>query len=257
MTIPEKNFAWLDGFQRVPEPQDYGDDYRRGDLPLALLRHTWEGVPDGYSGITDYMVRHMRYERPHFVFACPLTTRLKFEPSEGSRRRIRQSPAKLGFAVLAQAQPLDGPSFSLRGAYEKHKPAYCEVEGKQVRVETNHAHVWQSEFIGWAADSRFLTDKELEWEVENAWVPQCLAGGIPELRYYQMVGSNTDRIKPSLWMDPAFRKEHNFYGHQHMPYNTHWDPGAYPYAEVAGEVNKRLDEARRKNTTYTTTGDGQ
>ena len=245
--------AWLEGFYRIAETQDYGG-YRRGDLPLALLRHTWEGVPASVRSLERYVVEHMRHERPHFVFACPKTTTLAFEKSGGSRKRKSNKIARSGYSLIAQAQPLDGPSFSLRGAYKNHKPAYCEVGGKQVRVETNHAHVWQSEFIGWAGDSKNLTDAELEWEVENAWIPQCLAGGIHELRPYQDVGTSTERILPELWMDAGWRAAHNFVGHEHMPYNTHWDPGAYPYGEVADEVNKRLHAIARRDTTDSTIG---
>ena len=41
-------------------------------------------------------------------------------------------------------------------------------------------------------------------------------------------------------MDPYWREDHNFGGHQDIPNNDHWDCGKYPYGEMADEVNKVL-----------------
>ena len=237
--------AWLDGFDRIDGVRDYGG-YRRGDLSLFLLRHTWEGIGANAQWHIDYVRKRMRNARPHFVAANPHTTALAYQKAYGgSKARVSDSEVKEGYEYLGQAQPTDGPSWSLRGIYQRNalgqkKPRYVIVDGKSVAVESNHANVWQTEFVSWAADMRNLTDEELEWERDKVWLPQCRAGGITELIPWEKVGSNK-KIPDAIWMSPSARKEFNFGGHQHMPKpNNHWDSGPYPYGEMATEVNKVL-----------------
>ena len=239
--------AWLEGFTRIPGVQDYGD-IRRPDLPLALLRHTWEGIYHTALAHIRYTAQHMTHERPHFVVANPHTTALAYEKAyAGSKKRMSDAEIRDGYELLGQAQPLDGPSFSLRGAYVERVPATFRAGGKVVRVETNHANVWQTEFVGWAADTNNLTDDELNWEARKLWLRLCLAGDIAEMKPYKNVGDSRDRLPGRLSMNPNWREEHNFVGHQHMPFNTHWDPGPYPYHEVAQEVNRLLAQARKEH----------
>ena len=236
--------GWLDGWDRVPDEQNYGS-YRRPDLPLALLRHTWEGIGRTPQWHIDYVRKKMRLARPHFVAACPITTSLTYKKSYGgSKSRVSNIASREGYELLAQAQPTTGPSWSLRGIYEwvagKKKPRTCIVDGRWVNVESNHANVWQTEFVSWAADMRNLTDAELEWERDNLWMPQVLAGGITEVVPWEAVGSSK-KIPDEVWMSPSARAEFNFVGHQHMPPpNNHWDSGPYPYGEMSDELNRVL-----------------
>ena len=238
---------WFDGFDRIDGVRDYGE-YRRGDLPLFLLRHTWEGIGATAQWHKDYVRKRMRNARPHFVVANPHTTALAYQKSYGgSKARVSDSEIKEGYEYLGQAQPTDGPSWSLRGIYYrtmlgKKKPRYVIIDGQSVRVESNHANVWQTEFVSYAADMRNLTDEELEWERDKVWLPQVRAGGLTEVVPWERVGSNK-KIPDEVWMSPERRKEFNFGGHQHIPPpNDHWDSGPYPYGEMADELNKVLKD---------------
>ena len=87
---------------------------------------------------------------------------------------------------------------------------------------------------------KHITDDELRAELPH-WVNVCRARGITELRPIRRVGAFPPiRLPWDRWMDPIWREDHNWGGHQDIPNNDHWDCGKYPYGEMADEVNKVL-----------------
>lgn len=234
---------WLEGFDRIPGTRNYGA-YRRGDINLALLRHTWEGIGRTAQWHKDYVQKRMRNSRPHFVVANKHTTALAYKKSYGgSRVRVSDIETLPGFEYFGQAEPLDEVSWSLPGMYEPgtRTPRYCVVNGERVRVESNNAHIWQTEFVGYAADTPNLSDEELEWE-RDYWLTLCRAGGLQKLVPWEDVGTY-NKIPDEELMDP--KREFNFFGHSAIPPpSKHWDSGPYKYGEMADEVNKVLRQGR-------------
>ena len=178
--------TWLDGFTRVDDVRGKGGGTFVNAAPCGVI-HTTEG-----SNIDAALsVYRSKMVAPH----CTV------DPA----RRIR-----------LQHLPLD------RSAY-----ALVNDNGG---VETNRHGARQIEVVGFAGRMHDLPDDQLEWLATEVVRPVSQAVGItgPGLRCYGegagwvlATPSARQRMSAAQWT--AFD---GWCGHQHVPENSHWDPGA-------------------------------
>lgn len=114
-------------------------------------------------------------------------------------------------------------------------------------VETGRAPiVIQVEIVYTAATTPAMAGADLDWLGTDVFGPLCLAAGVPLTTSVEFVGegagwvlaseSARQRLSPQAWL--AYE---GVLGHQHVPENTHWDPGAI-------DMTRILAAARGTNT---------
>lgn len=120
---------------------------------------------------------------------------------------------------LWQHQPITEPSKALL-----HPPG---------TMETNRAHVIQTELIGFAAQTEHWSDAEYariaalaRWIEENANVPRRCA-----VKFTSTGGHQATRLGQS-----GFITYSGHLGHEHAASQSHWDPGRFLIAKVLGNV---------------------
>lgn len=115
------------------------------------------------------------------------------------------------------------------GIFEQLLP--LEKPGRALRnlsggVETNNRdHVYQIEIVGKAAEVPHYADA---WYRQlGIWVSQiCAETGVPLVMPYRFAGSSAYGIKGAVRLTNAeWLAASGIIGHQHVPENTHWDPG--------------------------------
>ena len=118
----------------------------------------------------------------------------------------------------AQHVPLSRPARALRNTSRQG--------------ETNRdRRVFQVEIVGWSAQSPAMTTDQLDWLGTEVIGPLARATGTPlvttvvfhgpDAGWTLAVESARQRLDP-----PAYDSYRGILGHQHVPENTHWDPGA-------------------------------
>ena len=111
--------------------------------------------------------------------------------------------------------------------------------------------VVQVETVGWSADSPNLTDEELKWEAERyaeicALIEKKTLHEFSPTPYRPVGKQGRDEMRVSEWMDRD--RPFNVVAHQHVPYNTHWNTGAYPFKEVCEEITHILKQTKTFNS---------
>ena len=126
-----------------------------------------------------------------------------------------------GWAQLWQHLPIDTAARALR-----HPP---------LTVQTNRANVIQVEIVGRAALASSFPRTYLDgiaslmrWIEANAGVPR--SSGVPWLTYPPPPGQNA-RMSKTAWLAYS-----GWCGHQHVPRNTHGDPGAIDIDYLLGSA---------------------
>lgn len=178
---------------RLSPHRPNGSEPRRGDLPPRAVIHTTETDP----GTLDAVARNLEW--PYHLLV------------DVKNRRIRQL-----------IRSLDRTAYSLRAA----------------RFETNHAgsHCVQISLVMRAKDAPSLSDGDLDWLTGAVLRPVSDLCGIPNawLRFY---GPNEGIVLASM-SSPARMTVSEWYGfsgwcgHQHVPGQDHWDPGALNYRRL-------------------------
>ncbi len=121
-----------------------------------------------------------------------------------------------------QAIPLDLASFSLR-----HPGG---------TIDTNGIFCIQVEIVGYAKDTHNYSDEWYKKLALNVIKPICETVGIDYKIYKEFKGegdevlatvTSTNRMSADEWV-----KFNGVCGHQHIPNNTHWDPGQLQYEKV-------------------------
>ena len=245
--------AQIHGFQQVKKPQHYGPP-RRPDLPPVIVLHRVEGVFATAEQNARYIARRMtpslvsrRNCRPHFWLASPETTSLAYRKGfGGSKVRKSDIAVREGYDIRLQCEDVEEVSWALRGAAGA---TYRDEDGRELRAETNHAGVAvvQIETVGWSADSPNLTDEELKWEAERyadiiILLEHRLLKEFVPTPYREVGKQGRDEMRVSEWMDRD--RQFNIVCHQNVPFNTHWDVGAYPFKEVCEEISNLLKQSR-------------
>lgn len=186
--------VWLPGWPRDESILGAGGgSYTSG--PGKFLWHTTEGSWDGSMSVF-----RSRLTAPHVMV----------DPK--ARRRV-------------QFIPLDRSAYALRN----------EAGG----VETNREQVLQVEVVWWAARAHELTDGDLEWLGREVLAPMVAAAPFPIAvdRFPTFYGPDAgftlatpdarQRMPAGVW--DSFSGQ---VGHQHVPENSHWDPGALNVAKI-------------------------
>lgn len=107
-------------------------------------------------------------------------------------------------------------------------------------VETNRAGVIQIEIVGRAAGGitaeQVMALREFgPWLEANSDVPFRQAAEF--LRYPDSYGGSRVRLAPQAWLSAV-----GWLGHQHVPENSHGDPGAIPVAAIFNKENEVTPE---------------
>lgn len=109
-------------------------------------------------------------------------------------------------------------------------------------VETNHAHCIQVEMIGYAKETQDWSKadyariaKLARWIETNASIPSAC-----RVKFTGQATAPT-RLSSAGWLAYA-----GHLGHQHVPSNHHWDPGAFRIDLVLAPQASESDEARRQ-----------
>lgn len=185
--------TWLDGW-----PQRRGNDagtWASGPRHPKLVLHTTEG--GSITGAVGAYLRHNSW--PHVTV------------DPGSRERV-------------QHLPLDVPARSLRNS---------GTPGETNRAPT----VVQVEIVGHAADTLRWSSATLDWLGAEVVGPICRAASIPlraDVTFYGTDAAWTlatvdarQRLTRAEW-----EQYEGILGHQHVPEQTHWDPGALDITRI-------------------------
>lgn len=187
-------------FERIATFPHDGGSYIDGLAPWRLVLHTTEGG-GGVFGQAAFMAGTGNYAH---VVADP------------KAREVRQLV-----------------SFARSVTTAKNKPG---------GVETNRAHAVQVEIVWYAPRIRELTHDDLEWLGREVVAPICRAVPIaPVGPPRAFVGPEHGFIArpdaPQRLTFDEWRLFNGVCGHQHVPENDHWDPGAL-------DIERVLDAAR-------------
>ena len=192
--------AWVEGFSRRPVARRGGLTFRR-DVPLRFTVHstegpTIEGALGAYDGGTGC---------PHFT-------------------------VEFGRDIKLQHVPISLGAYALRN----------ESGG----VETNAIPNIQIEWVGYARDGRNKSSAELKW------FGRLLADIALEAQELGLIDAGFELVWPEFYDDRSgftlatknakqrstfaewYSGRWTLYGHQHVPENTHWDPGIIDWAVV-------------------------
>lgn len=120
-------------------------------------------------------------------------------------------------------------------------------------VETNNrGGVWQVEIVGKAADVPNYSDRW--YQVLAEWVVAiCEEKGIPRKFPYPFAGSDAYGTKGKVRLsNQEWLEVEGIIGHQHVPENTHWDPGRIDrlIPLVTGEAAVAHDQDSSELQTY-------
>lgn len=95
-------------------------------------------------------------------------------------------------------------------------------------VETNREDAIQIEMVGFAAKTPDWTDDALQWLATEVFAPILAATGIPTT-HPAFSGTNAAGVNaPQRMTFDQWDTFAGICGHQHVPENDHWDPGAFP-----------------------------
>lgn len=192
MTTPSATTDWLPGFERIEVAGKTGGTWADTTSPWRGVLHTVEGGWD--AAISAYRSAGIP---PHFTV----------DPK--TRRR--------------------GQHVSL------NRSSYA-MENDSGGVETNRLHAVQVEIVGYAAQSYLMPDEDLEWLGVQVLRPLANATGIKPktLAFYDGRAGFTlaTETAPQRMSFEDWLTWDGWCGHQHVPENAHWDPGALNVARA-------------------------
>lgn len=200
--------TWVSGFEKHPSPNGDGGPYT--DVShVKLCWHTSETDPGTVDAIAAEQATKSHTDVYH-VLADPKL-----------RRVVQVLPLNLAASALA------------------HPPA----------CETNHDGVIQVCIIGRAHDMPNLSADDLKWLGTAVVAP--IVRNVPELKHLVVANFYGDtsgfviasanalqRMSPNTWLNFAGQV-----GHQHVPGNDHWDPGALNVRAVSLYAEQVLNPA--------------
>lgn len=177
-----------------------------------------------------------------------------------SSRRRPNDPAKLGLHTT-ETQPGTGRIVArqLKSAYT----ALVEIRAREVLqclpmnwtahslkggtggYETNHSGRMHPQFaiVGYAKDIQWLTRDDLDWLADVVLGPAMALCGVPNV-WRAFYGPNDGIGPPWLATEESpvrmqgaeFHAFSGVYGHQHAPFNDHWDPGKLDWQYLRGRL---------------------
>jgi hypothetical protein len=201
---------WLDGYEHVPIEGCAGNYI---DVPWRMVLHSTEGRNGSMAGLIPFF-QARPCSTPHFAI----------DPLDGRK---------------VQFIPLDRSAAALRGG--------------QGGYETNRARCIQTEIIGFAAESHTWPDSWLDFIGQHVGdVARQVPLNLSRVVAFKGQGDGVlatenaaQRMSGQQWH--AFD---GVCGHQHVPFNDHWDPGKLNIARVLdtarGGAPKGWDEMATK-----------
>jgi hypothetical protein len=183
---------WLDGYEHVPIEGCAGNYI---DVPWRMVLHSTEGRNGSMAGLIPFF-QARPCSTPHFAI----------DPLDGRK---------------VQFIPLDRSAAALRGG--------------QGGYETNRARCIQTEIIGFAAESHTWPDAWLDFIGRHVGdVARQVPLNLSRVVAFKGQGDGVlatenaaQRMSGQAWH--AFD---GVCGHQHVPFNDHWDPGKLNIARV-------------------------
>lgn len=183
---------WLDGYEHVPIEGCAGNYI---DVPWRMVLHSTEGRNGSMSGLIPFF-QARPCSTPHFAI----------DPLDGRK---------------VQFIPLDRAAAALRGG--------------QGGYETNRARCIQTEIIGFAAESHTWPDEWVDFIGRHVGdVARQVPLNLSRVVAFKGQGDGVlatenaaQRMSGQQWH--AFD---GVCGHQHVPFNDHWDPGKLNISRV-------------------------
>ena len=129
------------------------------------------------------------------------------------------------------------------------------LKNKSTPGETNRDPlVIQLEIVAFAASAHLMDGEDLDWLGEEVIGPMCRTAGVPLTTSLTFHGAGagwilaTSSARQRLSRQ-AWESYRGILGHQHVPENDHWDPGALDVARIIraatpGEAMPTDDDAR-------------
>src|SRR5690606_35201642 len=109
-------------------------------------------------------------------------------------------------------------------------------------VQTNRRSAIQVEVVGFAGQTQHTPDGDLAWLGEVLFAI-CWTEGIPMHVHPTFVGAEAGTIAtttaPQRMSFAEWDAFHGVCGHQHVPENTHWDPGRFPYDRMMSLIQRK------------------
>jgi len=103
-------------------------------------------------------------------------------------------------------------------------------------IDTNGLFCIQVEIVGYAEDIQNYSDEWYKKLALNVINPICVAVGIDYKIYKEFKGEGDEVLatdtSPNRMSEDDWAKFNGVCGHQHVPHNTHWDPGQLQYEKV-------------------------
>lgn len=184
---------WLDGFEKIPG-NDSGTWLGNVDAPKIVL-HTTEGP----TAAGAYGAFRKNNSWPHVTVDPKARTRAQHVPLDRAARALRNTST----------------------------PGQTNRDGR----------VYQVEIVGFAGKAHDMPDDQLDWLGTHVLAPLAAATGTPLVTSVQFFGADCgwtiatasarQRLSPAEF--DAYR---GVLGHQHVPENTHWDPGALDVGRI-------------------------
>jgi len=195
--------GWLAGWDRIPGKSS--GTWAGGNPRPKLVLHTTEGPSIG-SAVNAFTANN---SWPH-VTVDPVR-----------RRRV-------------QHVPLDAPARALRNTAApgetNREPVTIQVEIVATAHNPSTAPQGQTSVLS-------LSDEDLDWLGTHVVKPLCEAAGVPIRTAVTFYGEDAgftlasltakQRLSRSVWDASS-----GIFGHQHVPENTHWDPGPLDVARI-------------------------
>lgn len=185
----------------------------------------------------------------------PYSTDLSGGAYTGGPRKLVLHRTEGGSAAGAFSAYADGgiPHFtwewSSRGKWQHFDTniAASALRNDSGGVQTNKDGAIQVEIVGFSANTRDISDAELKWYGE-AIREICQVEGIDMgkfLTFYDDKSGFTlaTRTAQQRMTFAAWDAFNGVCGHQHVPENLHWDPGAFNYPRMLQLIQQPQEEA--------------
>lgn len=179
----------------------------------------------------------------------PLATRERLEdagPMLDSRPRgvlHRTEGATYAGALGAYKSKRSAPHYTVQGLRVwQHIPmsrAARAMQNLEGGVQTNRIRCWQIEVVGFSADSIWDPDTIITTRELMKWIEGETGVRPTAPRFLSNKDGFIARLDaPQRMSNSAWMSWDGWCGHQHVPENTHWDPGTLPITQllVRGEL---------------------
>lgn len=114
-------------------------------------------------------------------------------------------------------------------------------------IETNHMRAIQVEILGRAAETHTWPTSWYDWLATDVVGPVCELMSIDWKQHPRFYGANEGIVlastsSPIRMNNTQWRNFNGVCGHQHVPANSHWDPGKFNYERIKTVLNDNQED---------------